>query len=546
MKQQNAAEYEGKLTQRRRIKLRLGAPMLTLTMALALAGCSQVPDWANPVEWVDGAADGMGSMFDGIFSDDVGTLPPAPKPVKTAKEVPGADKPFPKLGDTPKAPATLNSATERTKIANNLVADRDNARYTDQDLRAGDLRLAAAPPPPKPMVVSKTKPASMVKQPSTSADTGKLTAIPTIKGTAEKPASPSLPTSPKRMAQVADGSSGLTKVPSIVQRRGGLPPPPTPVTANSRGPIPKIVQRAGDSGALQNLPVTAALPKPPAIAAPATLTPVPPATSAGPTAPGAPVRVASATTPQLVAPQLVAPQLVAPTMQASQTVMPSTPSVQVNLPLGQDQSILAQTFNSSLSAQGSPVVRRPGHIFNAPNAAPIGGQWPTVVPGVVQQAFNASLDGNDRDVQTVAGVLTPVMQAPQMSNEIARATAQGTVRRLPGAPLLIRFRHGSTRLTGTEKKRLSQLANRARQEGKMIYVVGHASQRTGDMDYAKHKLVNFNVSLDRANSVAGELRSRGVAATQIVVEAKGDAEPLYFEFMPDGEAKNRRVEVFVR
>jgi len=207
---------------------------------------------------------------------------------------------------------------------------------------------------------------------------------------------------------------------------------------------------------------------------------------------------------------------------------------------------LAQTFNSSLSAQGSPVVRRPGHIFNAPNAAPIGGQWPTVVPGVVQQAFNASLDGNDRDVQTVAGVLTPVMQAPQMSNEIARATAQGTVRRLPGAPLLIRFRHGSTRLTGTEKKRLSQLANRARQEGKMIYVVGHASQRTGDMDYAKHKLVNFNVSLDRANSVAGELRSRGVAATQIVVEAKGDAEPLYFEFMPDGEAKNRRVEVFVR
>jgi outer membrane protein OmpA-like peptidoglycan-associated protein len=42
------------------------------------------------------------------------------------------------------------------------------------------------------------------------------------------------------------------------------------------------------------------------------------------------------------------------------------------------------------------------------------------------------------------------------------------------------------------------------------------------------------------------LRRQGVAAQQIVVQAKGDAEPLYFEFMPNGEAKNRRVEVFVR
>jgi outer membrane protein OmpA-like peptidoglycan-associated protein len=224
--------------------------------------------------------------------------------------------------------------------------------------------------------------------------------------------------------------------------------------------------------------------------------------------------------------------------------MPSTPSVQVNLPLGQDQSILAQTFNSTLSAQISPVVRQPGNVFNAPNAAPIGGQWPTLVPSVVQQAFNASLDGSARGVQgvrggqTVAGVLAPVMQSPLMSNAV--------VRRLPGAPVLIRFKHGSTRLSAAEKKLLSQLANQARQEGKMIYVVGHASQRTGDMDYAKHKIVNFNVSLDRANSVAGELRRVGVASTQIIVQAKGDAEPLYFEFMPDGEAKNRRVEVFVR
>jgi outer membrane protein OmpA-like peptidoglycan-associated protein len=174
------------------------------------------------------------------------------------------------------------------------------------------------------------------------------------------------------------------------------------------------------------------------------------------------------------------------------------------------------------------VVRHPGSFFNAPNVAPISGQWPTVVPGVVRQAFNASLRGADQGVAL----------QPQMSN--------ATIRRLPSAHMLIRFRHGSTRLSAGEKQRLGNVASQAKGSGRTILVVGHASQRTADMDYAKHKLVNFGVSLDRANSVAGELRRHGLASEQIVVQAKGDSEPLYFEFMPHGEAQNRRVEVFVR
>ena len=60
------------------------------------------------------------------------------------------------------------------------------------------------------------------------------------------------------------------------------------------------------------------------------------------------------------------------------------------------------------------------------------------------------------------------------------------------------------------------------------------------------RLLQIIPSLDRANIVARELRRRGLASDRIVVQAKGDAEPLYFEFMPDGEAQNRRVEIFVR
>ena len=446
------------------------APSLTaLALVLALAGCSQTPDWDEAVEWVNPV-----SWFD---SSDDGQATTRATANATATS---SDKPFPKLGEAP-APQTTSTAADHEKIASSLVADRDNARYTDQNLRAGNHRMAAAPPPP--------------------------------------------PAAPTRTVRDGDAST-LTQVPSIVQRRGSLPPPPAPITEVSRTSIPQVVQKPGgsmtNSQMADNKLPGAGLPKPP------TALPV-----AAPTA--------LALRPAIGSEQI---KLIPPPTQLA--TAPASASVQVNLPLAPGQTILEQTYAASLAAQGSPVVRRPGNVFNAPNAAPISGQWPTNVPGVVQQAFNASLSGTDQKVQDTAprmpfaqaATMPLVIASPQMSNN--------TMRRLPGAPMLIRFRHGSTQLTSSERKLLGQVASQAKGQGKTIYVVGHASQRTGDMDYAKHKLVNFGVSLDRANRVAGELRRQGVAAGQIVVQAKGDSEPLYFEFMPDGEAKNRRVEVFIR
>jgi len=467
--------------------------LTALALILALAGCSQLPDvpeWVNPVSWVDG-----------MLGGDVDALPPAPKGAAKTSGAPGADKPYPKLGELPPVPKSTGSADTRQKLANSLIADRDNARYTDEKLRASDSRMAAAPLP-------KAKPPapSPAKQPGNK----QLAAIPAAKGTAARPVSPSLPAPPKPISSSAVNSSALTRVPSIVQRRGAPPPPPTPVAEVSRRAIPQVIQKSAASTGYRPPTGLATLPKPPTAVAP---------------------------TARVEEPKIAAPRLLPP-MPGTTTPVAAlqSPSAQVNLPLGQDQSVLAQTFTSLLAAQGTPVVRQPGNVFNAPNAVPIQGQWPTNVPGVVQRAFNASLSGTDRSMQAGAGAAP--MASPQMSNQ--------AIRRLPGAPVLIRFRHGSTQLSGAGKKRLRQLASQARQAGKTIYVVGHASQRTGDMSYAKHKLVNFNVSLDRANRVAGELRRQGVAAQQIVVQAKGDAEPLYFEFMPNGEAKNRRVEVFVR
>jgi len=65
------------------------------------------------------------------------------------------------------------------------------------------------------------------------------------------------------------------------------------------------------------------------------------------------------------------------------------------------------------------------------------------------------------------------------------------------------------------------------------------------MPLARHILVNFNISFDRAQAVAGELMRLGVPASALVVEAVGDTQPLLAEVMPAGEAANRRVEIFL-
>ena len=464
---------------------RLPSTLTALALVLALSGCSMMPDmpdlpdmpdmpdapsWVNPFNWFDD-------------DDDMGSLPKAPGQSTQASS---GDKPFPKLTAAPAA-KTPSSANSREKLANSLVADRDNARYTNQNLRAGNERMAAAPPPPKPAPLrqTKTSPPAVAKQ--------QLAAVPAAKGTAARLASPALPPAPQRVASAATGaressggSGALTDVPSIVQRRGNLPPPPAPVTEVSGGAIPQVAQQSG------GMARTPALPKPPTAVA---LKSVP--------------TITGVSRPEAI--KFIPP--------ATQVATAMVPSVQVNLPVGPDQSVLTQTYATLLAAQGSSVVRHPGSFFNAPNVAPILGEWPTVVPGVVRQAFNVSLRGADQGVAP----------QPQMSN----------------ATMLIRFRHGSTRLSAGEKQRLGNVASQAKGSGRTILVVGHASQRTRDMDADSHRLVNFQISLDRATAVSMELTRLGVPAEAVMVVARSDNEPLSYEYMPAGEAENRRAEVYI-
>lgn len=100
------------------------APVLLASM-LGLGGCS-VPDWADPTEW---------------FSDDT-------VPAQTSQAARTTDERFPNLGRVPPRPVEQSSSAERNQALGSMAADRANARYTDEELRARPSSSNALPPSP--------------------------------------------------------------------------------------------------------------------------------------------------------------------------------------------------------------------------------------------------------------------------------------------------------------------------------------------------------------------------------------------------------------
>ncbi len=109
----------------------------------------------------------------------------------------------------------------------------------------------------------------------------------------------------------------------------------------------------------------------------------------------------------------------------------------------------------------------------------------------------------------------------------------------------IHFNHGSAKLGSRDLGILRKVAGIVNQQGGRLQVVGHASSRTRSMDPVKHKMVNFQISSDRADAVARQLVRMGVPTNQILVTALADAAPVFYEVMPTGEAGNRRAEIFL-
>jgi outer membrane protein OmpA-like peptidoglycan-associated protein len=109
----------------------------------------------------------------------------------------------------------------------------------------------------------------------------------------------------------------------------------------------------------------------------------------------------------------------------------------------------------------------------------------------------------------------------------------------------ILFANGSDRVSGQDLAILRKVSDILKNRGGRLRIVGHASSRTRNMDLIKHKMVNFQISAARADAVAEALVRIGVAPELISVVARSDADPVFYEIMPSGEAGNRRAEIYL-
>lgn len=478
-------------------------PALVIGVALTLGACSSTPEWADPT-----------ALWDKAFGEEEDA-----RPADAADT--DSNGSFPNLGSTPEQPKT-STAAQRQAVANSLIADRDRAKYTDQTLRT---QGASALPPPSTSAAQEATTERAAKATETLQDTAKTAGKTAM---AEGRRMTSEATDATRSSDLQSRAvtpairSERMRVPSIVQRAGRPLPPPTPVEEVARGRSPASIIRQSTpeplrpSDALQNSARGGSADSMPTRTEQAGTQQM-----AKPVAPAAPAATESTASGNMAAvDRATAPERVDAGV-ANAAAMAA--AANVNLPVGQDQQTLEQVFASQIAAQNNGLGSQravlpttmasstPGTAFPARPGNAVNGHYPNAGGA----ARLSGVNGDD-------GL------------------------RLPGAPMVVRFANGATALDGKAQRQVAKVATMLRERGGSVRVVGHASQRTADMPYAKHKIVNFNVSLDRANAVAQALARRGVPRDSIIVEARGDEDPLFYEFMPNGEAYNRRVEIFLQ
>lgn len=216
-----------------------------LVSAILLAGCSQVPDAINPVEWYRGA------------SDLVSGSPRSDSTIEDAEADVGGT--FPSVKDVPERPSVL-APDKREDIVEGLVGDRENAKYTQDRLnRQGTPSRPLAPRPSA---------AAPVAEPSSSEGPGAAVAAP---GPAATPAT----SVPPPVVAVAQPEPVVQPPPAPVT------PPPAPVIAAAPVPASPASPERGPEVVATTPPATAP------VAAPTPITAQPSAPAAQASAPAA-------------------------------------------------------------------------------------------------------------------------------------------------------------------------------------------------------------------------------------------------------------------
>lgn len=398
---------------------------ISLAALLMLGACEttdKIVDTVNPTNW--------------FSSESEQTAQSAPPPAD-----PNAA--YPRIGPIEPAPPKPAIADEAAELRSSLIADKNNARYTDQVLRA------------------QTEPAMREQQAAA------LSAAP--------PSPASIPQASPRTQSAASGSTAAAIT----------PPPARPAAAAS---------------ATAPTPVPVPVPVPTAVATAAT------SGSAGAAAAPVPVPV--------------------PAPVATQTAASATPAA------------------APTPARAAAPAPAPEPLPARPSPAPAPAPAPT--PAANQ---TAALDRPSPPPQAASISNPPAAVAAAPVPAPAPAPAQPKAQAAQAQPKLIAhifFGDGGATLSDADRDVLRQVAAIYRQSGgKGVVLVGHSSGRNGTKDALQGNLVNFKLSLDRATSVGSILVGFGLPRDVVKIDARGASEPKYDESTQNGEAGNRRVDVFI-
>ena len=172
-----------------------------------------------------------------------------------------------------------------------------------------------------------------------------------------------------------------------------------------------------------------------------------------------------------------------------------------------------------------------------------------------QEYDSVLLDQTPEEESTIETVEPPAVEIPANEKQEVEITLQNFESPLPKLSIndkiqyrvaTINFYSGSSQVDGSGLKKIKKIAKIAKEREAKIKIVGHASKRTRDMPLAKHKLVNFNISDRRAQSVADIfIKKHNFPSNSLITEAVSDTKPLFKENMPAGTKANQRTEIFL-
>lgn len=210
---------------------------------------------------------------------------------------------------------------------------------------------------------------------------------------------------------------------------------------------------------------------------------------------------------------------------------PVTPVTQESVP-PRNRPSLAERLGAA------PPPPPPVSAESAPPPPPV-----QTIAGVTGSTAQAQAPGSGTTV--IGGGTGAVSNVQTASSPNALSSYDASAFRVSTHISTITFPTGRSNLTAGDRRALDDVIKLREQYNGAIRVIGHASSRTQDLDPLRHKLVNFRISLNRANAVAAALIARGLPADRLFVGAVSDNEPLYYEVMPAGESGNQRAEIYL-